>query len=417
MRAKSFFILTVLAAVACGASARRAEAGTTIPISPGETVQEDLQEALILAEPGTTIELAAGTYHFTRSLSLDVDTVTVRGAGPAATVLSFKGQDAGSEGLLVTSSGVTLEGFAIEDTKGDAIKVKGATGITLRNLRTEWTAGPLEINGAYGLYPVQSENVLIEHCVAIGASDAGIYVGQSKNIIIRHCRAEYNVAGIEIENSHGADVYENVVTNNTGGILVFDLPDLPVQGGRDVRVFDNRIVKNNHPNFAPAGNIVAGVPPGTGIMLMANDNVEIFGNTVSHNQTANLSIISYLSSGNEIHDPDYDPFPERIHVHDNIFSDSGAQPGGDLGLLAAQVLGAPLPDIVWDGVINPAKAVDGRLPEDLRIYIHDNGDATFGSFDAAGLARGPEHVRPNRDLAAHAGAHPSLAPVVIPGAG
>jgi len=34
-----------------------------------------------------------------------------------------------------------------------------------------------------------------------------------------------NVAGIEIENCTDADVYENISTNNTGGVLVFDLPD------------------------------------------------------------------------------------------------------------------------------------------------------------------------------------------------
>lgn len=69
-------------------------------------------------------------------------------------------------------------------------------------------------------------NVLIEGCTAIGASDAGIYVGQSKNIIVRNSRAYHNVAGIEIENSLMADVYDNESTENTGGVLVFDLPDL-----------------------------------------------------------------------------------------------------------------------------------------------------------------------------------------------
>ena len=394
-----------------------ARAGETVDIQPGPNVQEELQEALILAEPGTIIELARGTFHFTRSLSLDVDRVTVRGAGPDQTVLSFTQQDAGSEGLLVTSSGVTLEHFAIEDTKGDAIKAKGAKGITFRNVRAEWTGGPKETNGAYGFYPVESEDVLIEGCVSIGASDAGLYVGQSKNIIVRYCRAEYNVAGIEIENCHGADVYENFVTNNTGGILVFDLPDLPMQGGRDVRVFNNLVVNNNHPNFAPAGNIVAGVPPGTGIMLMANDNVEIFQNVARKNDTANLSIISYLSSGNEIKDPNYDPFPETIHVHHNVFGAGGEKPGGDLGLAAAGVLGTPLPDIVWDGVINVARAENGRLPKSLRLSIHDNAGATFGNFDMSGYAKGPEHAKPQRDLAAHAGSHAPLTPIRSPGAG
>src|SRR5690606_9987860 len=110
-------------------------------------------------------------------------------------------------------------------------------------------------------------------------SDAGIYVGQSRNIIVRNNRVEENVAGIEIENSTGADVYGNVATGNTGGILVFNLPGLPVFGAR-TRVHDNLLEANNEPNFAPAGNIVATVPTGTGVFILANDQVEVFGNVL-----------------------------------------------------------------------------------------------------------------------------------------
>src|SRR3546814_1386139 len=91
-----------------------------------------------------------------------------------------------------------------------------------------WTGGPSTDNGAYGLYPVQVDNVLIEDSVVKGASDAGIYVGQSTNIIVRNNRAEGNVAGIEIENSTGADVYGNTTTGKTGGILVFKIGRAPV---------------------------------------------------------------------------------------------------------------------------------------------------------------------------------------------
>ena len=73
-----------------------------------------------------------------------------------------------------------------------------------------------------------------------GASDAGIYVGQSKNIVVKRSKAEFNVAGIEIENSMNADVHDNLSTHNAGGILIFDLPNLPQQGGHSHRIFHNR---------------------------------------------------------------------------------------------------------------------------------------------------------------------------------
>ena len=181
-----------------------------IVITPGEDSHERLQEAMILMSEGDTLLLKAGYYSFEDGLSLDVNNVTIIGEGMDNTILDFKNQKSGAQGLLVTSDKVTLKDFAILDAKGDALKVIGTKGINMINLRTEWTGGPKSSNGAYGFYPVESEDVLIDGCVAIGASDAGIYVGQSKNIIVRNSIAQYNVAGIEIENSYYADVYNNL---------------------------------------------------------------------------------------------------------------------------------------------------------------------------------------------------------------
>ena len=136
-----------------------------------------------------------------------------------------------------------------------------------------------------GSIPCSCTDVVIDGCTAVGASDAGIYVGQSENIIVRNCTARQNVAGIEIENSTRADVFDNLATDNSGGILVFALPDLPKKDGRHCRVFRNQVLANNHANFAPKGNTVATVPPGTGIMIMATDQVEVFDNAIEQNQT------------------------------------------------------------------------------------------------------------------------------------
>lgn len=315
-------------------------------IQPGAGAAEALQRRLIEAKPGDIVTLAAGRFEFTDGLSLDQSKVTIRGAGPAQTILSFKGQTGAGEGLLVTGDDVTLEGFAVEDTKGDGIKSKGADRITYRDLRVEWTRGPDPKNGAYGVYPVESRDVLIERVTVRGASDAGIYVGQSRNIIVRDSRAELNVAGIEIENSSDADVHRNVVTRNTGGILVFDLPDLPVKDGRSIRVFDNEITDNDTPNFAPPGNIVASVPSGTGIMVMAASGVHVFRNQLQRNRTVHVLVAAYFMP---LKDTAYDPLPSDIVVRDNIYGPGGGDPQGMLQPLG-KALGGQLPPIVWDGV-------------------------------------------------------------------
>jgi parallel beta-helix repeat protein len=318
--------------------------------------QTTLQERLLDAKPGTVIEIPAGRFAFDRSLSLRVDGVTIRGAGMDKTVLSFKGQKSGAEGLIVNASGFTLENLAIEDSKGDGLKVNEGTDITIRGVRVEWTGGPKTSNGAYGLYPVQCRNVLIEDSVVIGASDAGIYVGQSHDIVVRRNRAERNVAGIEIENSVRADVYENIATENTGGILVFNMPALPM-AGHTARVFRNKVFKNNTDNFGHKGTPVASVPAGTGVIINSNDKVEIFDNEIADNQTGNIIISSYYSTNYADDKPssDFDPYPEEIYVYGNKLSGGGDSPDGlDLKALKVATMGlrGHFPDVIWDGFAN-----------------------------------------------------------------
>ena len=75
------------------------------------------------------------------------------------------------------------------------------------------------LNGIYGLYPVGSQNVLIENSYSKGSSDAGIYAGQTSNIVVRNNIAE-----------------ENVAFNNTAGLLVFDLDGLDKAFGSNIRI-------------------------------------------------------------------------------------------------------------------------------------------------------------------------------------
>jgi len=348
----------------------------TITIYPSADPYTEIQEALILANPGDIVHISEGFYKLEDSLSIDIDNLTLQGDGINKTILSFKGQMSGAQGLSVTSDGVTLQDFAVEDAKGDAIKVKGVHGISFIRVRTEWTNGPDELNGAYGLYPVESKNVLIDSCVAIGASDAGIYVGQSENIIVKNSRAEFNVAGIEIENSYYADVFDNHAENNTGGILVFDLPDIPQQGGHHVRVFRNKSINNNTDNFAPEGNIVGEVPRGTGIIIQANSHVEIFENDIGGNDTVNIAIVTY---GYETEDKNYYPHPRAIQVHNNRFTKSGNNPDletGELAKILYELSDKNMPDIFWDGIL-PMKQIIFGQPDNEKLILGNNGSASF----------------------------------------
>lgn len=323
-------------------------AAETHRIEAGEGAATRLQEALILAQPGDVIELGEGRIALTDGLSLDVDGVTVRGAGMDATVLDFTTQAGAGEGLLVTSDNVTLRDFALENPKGDGIKSKGADNIVYSGIRVTWTGGPLATNGAYGIYPVESTGVLVTGSKVSGASDAGIYVGQSRDITVSDNIVEFNVAGIEIENSRGALVTRNIATRNTGGLLVFDLPGLPVMNGGNVILRDNIVKDNDTPNFAPPGNIVASVRRGTGVLVMANDGVLIEDNVFENNPTAHVMVVAYTQP---YEDARYNPYARNVIVGPNAFGRGGDDPQLDGKDALLEAFGGALPPVLWDGIV------------------------------------------------------------------
>jgi parallel beta-helix repeat protein len=397
---------------ACEQGNEASNASAPTDSNSDKAFQQQLITQLVSAKDGDVIQLPPGRFNIQRGLSLNASRITLRGAGMNETVLSFKHQKQGAEGLLVHGDQIIIEDLTIEDTIGDAIKVNECHELIIRRVRIEWTNGPDENNGSYGLYPVQCEQVLLEDNHVIGASDAGIYVGQSSAVVVRRNRAEYNVAGIEIENTIGADVYENVAVDNTGGILVFNLPGLS-QEGHTTRVYQNQVHHNNTDNFAPKGTAVASVPAGSGVVINANDKVEIFANDIRDNVTANVIISSYFSAGyaGDTELPEhFDPYPETIFIHDNEFNGGGDAPSLlELKALRLSVFGfsGSLPDVLWDGVMNPELLKNGQLPKDLAICL-DNGDSGIVNVDA-----GNGYSDISTDIAPHQCRHEPLPAVEL----
>ena len=352
-------------------------------------IYKSIQTQLILNNQNDVIILPEGKFNISRSLwAENLNDVVIEGQGIDKTILNFEFQIEGAEGLkIINSENIILRNFTIQNSLGDLIKIEDSKNITLSNIKAEWEGYPKKDNGSYAIYPVKSENILIDNCIAIGASDAGIYVGQSKNIIVENCEAFYNVAGIEIENSTNADVFNNYVHDNTGGILVFDLPDLLVKKGGKVRVFNNLVLENNLYNFAPEGNIVAKVPAGTGIMILAASQVEIFSNVIFENKTANISIVSYYLTEEPISDLQYYPYPNSIFIYENIFKRSKQFPAFSfrqpIGFLLAYNFWRDIPNIIYDGIIDPQLLDEnGLMDDENRICVKDNINSSLVNLDA-----------------------------------
>jgi parallel beta-helix repeat protein len=361
---------------------------------------EALVEQLIEAKEGQTIEIPAGFFEMNTQLILDkVNNVTIKGQGMYQTVLSFKHIKTGGEGLKIAGDGVTLQDFTVMDAPGDCIKTQHCNNITFRSVNTTWTHQDLAQNGTYGIYPVQCKNVLIEKCEVSHSRDAGIYVGQSENIIVRNNYVFENVAGIEIENSDNAEVYSNTAYNNTGGILVFNLPGLPKAFGSKTKIYNNIIKENNHDNFAvpiggPNGNAVTMIPPGSGVIILAGNEVEVFQNKILNHKTISVAIASYHITDLPIpNHPGWTPFTTNISVHDNTYERSIGVPDltKDMGkLVAAKCFKSQ--DVLYDGIVDERKGKP-ITQNPMRICVQEKqSDLRFSrfSFPADGNIAGIE---------------------------
>lgn len=386
------------------------------PQSTAAATQTAVQTAMINVKSGQTLLFTAGTYQFTDQLSLSVAGVTMKGASKDTVILDFSQQgNGGGNGIFVTAGDFIIDGFTIKDTKGDAVRVQGTDpqhlvkNVTMRNTKVFWSAGSVPDNPGYALYPTTAENVLIENNEVHNASDACLYVGQSKNIMIRNNVVSECENGIEVENSTGAEVMNNTVTNNVGGILVFNLPNLPVKIGSMTVVHDNIVMGNNHAKFpADPEGTGALTPPGTGMVIFSADQTEMRNNMVMGNSSTAVLVISCptaaLVSGNASYcnDPGYNSYMKGAYIHDNTFQANGTDPL-DIYAVFKNAQGH-LEEIIWDGQVDPA---DPDPYGDNKLCIKNNGDDTFVQSDPQGIATGGA-VRISTDLAPHDCTHPAV---------
>lgn len=346
----------------------------TRKFSPAQT-----KELLILInslEDCTKIELGPGKFLFDSSFTIArTKGLLLQGAGKSQTIFQFSNIGNGNGIDVSNVSSFTIRDMSILDSPKNGLEIRNSENIIIHNILVSWsnTKGPeMSKNGAYGVYPVNVKNILLQKTESYYASDAGLYVGQCINAIVRENRAEKNVMGLEIENTINADVYDNVVINNTGGFLAYDLNKNTIVS-RNIKVHHNTIQDNNNPNFASAG-IVKTVPSGVGMVLTSVRDVEIFENTFGNNNTADIGIMNGLVSET----PDFSKWPMnnwRVHdlyIHDNKFEgesgesvDNGNINEKDrpLGVLVNLVISAvnqfqkttektkiPVSNIVYDGV-------------------------------------------------------------------
>lgn len=403
----------------CGGNqtARQGKYTTVLTFKPGD--EQKIAEAFLSIKDSTELVLKQGTYQFDNLSIAQVKHILIRGEGHDKTILDFKAQSQGGEGIRVTDvKGFTIDGMTIRDSKGDLLKINKSRDIIITNLHAVWSKAD-STSGGYAIYPVMCKNVLIENCYTEGSSDAGIYVGQTDSAIVRKCRAAKNVAGCEIENTSHAEVYDNEFYNNTAGFLVFDLPDLSKKGGY-VKAYNNYIHDNNFRNFAKAGSFgtswgVGNASPGSGIIILAASDIELYNNRIINNNSSSITIASGFAVDDKAAEKinaNYSPISKNVNIHDNKIEMGAAFPQaayehriGKILVAVEQQLNAAdplrknkrIPLIMYDGISSNV-LTKGTAANPDNICIRQAGENVFVNADFLNISK-PENWKPNTNMA------------------
>ena len=290
--------------------AERSTGGQVLVVEDGQSIQAAVKKA----KAGDTIQVMPGTYKET--VYIDKDNIRLIGVIKQGKWPVMEGGGKLNDAILYSGNNIVVENFKITHYKGNGIMGQAGNNFEIRNNIVIDT-------GVYGIFPQLGKNGLIEHNVLSGIEDAAIYVGMCDNIHVAHNDVFESVAGIEIENSRHAIVENNYVHNNSGGILAFITPGLPIKTTYDVIIRNNFVVDNNHVNFAAPGSTVAGIPPGTGILVMAADEVVIEKNIISNNKNIGILITDHHHASNITIDPESEPNADKISILDNLMENNG----------------------------------------------------------------------------------------------
>ncbi|MBK9054096.1 MAG: right-handed parallel beta-helix repeat-containing protein [Chloroflexi bacterium] len=315
-------------AIATGVAASRAP--QTHTVEPDQTIQSVVDQA----QPGDTILVSYGIYH--ERVVIDLNDITLHGVPNEAgdyPILDGEGQL--PDGVVASGNNFEIAYLHVRHYTNNGVLVEGVKGVHFHHLITDDT-------GIYGIYPVQSTDVLIEFVKASNVMDAAIYAGQCENVIVRDSEASDSVLGIELENTVNGEVYRNHTYNNSLGIFIVVLPNLTSKVSTNTVIYDNVTEDNNHVNFARPDMTVAFVPPGLGILLAGADGVEVYNNTIRNNKTTGIALFS-LTAAFDPTELDVGPNPENNYIHDNIYENNGYDP-----VAFVKDMGIPTGDILWD---------------------------------------------------------------------
>jgi parallel beta-helix repeat protein len=255
-----------------------------IVVPPGESIHQ----AVKAAQPGATIQLAAGVYEDVVVVKTNGITIQGVGSGPEGTILrppaDLPGRCFRGVGGICIFGDFRGEGTPVEDVTITGIRAEGfadAGFISILSRGTTFDDNAAVGGGGYGLAAFESPGITMRNNVASGNGFAGLYVGDTRraNATIEGNEGFDNVFGMFLRDASRGTVAANSLHDNCIGILVLETRS-PVRAGRFTMV-DNTIRHNNE--FCRGGG---GQPStsGTGIAIAGGRGNTIEGNVIARNR-------------------------------------------------------------------------------------------------------------------------------------
>jgi nitrous oxidase accessory protein NosD len=294
-----------------------------LTVAAGQSIQSVIDQA----RSGDTIRIPYGNY--SESLFIDepgIHLIGLPNAKGAFPILEGEGKQA--NGVIATGDGFEMAFLELQGFSASGVLVKAARGVYLHDLSL---IGP----GTLGLAVELCSDVKIEHVKASGLRLAGVYASSSEQVSITRVEAHRNTIGIELENSIHSEVSASHTYENSVGIFVALRPHLSSKISRYIRVFDNLVENNNFDSYLSSNPLW-----GKGILVLASDHTEVWGNMIRGHENAGLAVNSLRGefSDNKM---DVGINPDFLYAHDNSYSRNK-------------------PDIAWDSA-GSGNAFDEQL--------------------------------------------------------
>ena len=197
-----------------------------------------------IATPGTTVQVAAGTY--TEQVSPHTGasgSPIIFSAAPGATV-TVTGKSYGF--YLSNLSWVTINGFTVTGTTNQGIYVTGSSNVTITGNHVTLSGQPASGQTKSGIYLTNTSSSLVSGNTTDHNSDAGIQLSTGStgdevrgNVTFQNAQVwQRQAAGIRLYKSPGNIVDANITHDNEdSGIESFD-------GSNDTLIYDNVSYRN-----------------------------------------------------------------------------------------------------------------------------------------------------------------------------